>query len=242
MSKVVEIENCTVSYRENVALKRISLTMDEGTFLIVIGPNGAGKTTLLTLINGLGRVLSGAVKVFGVRLNPRNAKKIRKEIGYVPQTSAIDPRSPISVRDVVMIGRIGKIGLFRRPSRVDHQIVESVMALVGISELAKRPIGHLSGGEQQKVSIARALAQKPRILLLDEPTANLDPKSREEIVSLIDKIYCADNLTVVFVTHILSHIPSSCKEVALMKHGKIIWIGRAEDGLREEILSKLYDY
>ena len=206
MTKIVEIDNCTVSYRENVALRRISLTMDEGTFVAVIGPNGAGKTTLLTLINGLGRILSGTVKVFGEGFTSRNASRIRKEIGYVPQSLAIDPRSPISVRDVVRIGRLGTVGLFRQPGPIDHQIVDSAMDLVGIGALAERPIGHLSGGEQQKVAIARALAHQPRIMLLDEPTANLDLKSRMEIMHLIDNIYRGNNLTVVFVTHILSHI------------------------------------
>lgn len=242
MTKIAEINSCTVSYRENIALKNISLGINEGTFVAVIGPNGAGKTTLLTVINGLGRIISGSVKVFGVKLTSQNINKIRKEIGYVPQSSAIDPRSPICVRDVVMIGRLAKIGLFRRLGSYDHEVVESVMDLVGISELKERPIGHLSGGEQQKVAIARALAQQPKIMLLDEPTANLDIKAQRDIIELIDKIYEEQNITVIFVTHILSHIPSSCKEAILMKQGKIVWTGELKDALHDELLSDVYDY
>ncbi|RKY70307.1 MAG: ABC transporter ATP-binding protein, partial [Candidatus Latescibacterota bacterium] len=166
----VELEKVTVSYRENVALKEVTLRIKEGEFLAVIGPNGAGKTTLLTTINGLGKVISGTVRVFGRELSRWNVLKIRKEIGYVPQELPIDPRSPVSVREAVMIGRAGRIGLLRRPGREDINLVESVMELTGIKHLAERPIGHLSGGERQKVSIARALAQEPKILLLDEPT------------------------------------------------------------------------
>lgn len=242
MTKIADIENCTVSYRENIALKNITLSINEGTFLAVIGPNGAGKTTLLTVINGLGKIISGSVKVLGAKLTSQNMGQIRKEIGYVPQSSAIDPRSPICVSDVVMIGRLAKIDLFRHLGTEDHEIVESAMDLVGISELKERPIGHLSGGEQQKVAIARALAQQPKIMLLDEPTANLDIKAQRDIIELIDRIYNEQNLTIVFVTHILSHIPGSCKEAVLMKQGKIVWTGKLKDALQEELLSTVYDY
>lgn len=241
MAKIVEIDNCTVSYRENIALKNISLSINEGTFLAVIGPNGAGKTTLLTIINGLGRIIFGSVKVFGAKLTSQNINQIRKEIGYVPQSSAIDPRSPICVSDVIMIGRLAKVGLFRRLCSYDHEIVKSVMELVGISELKERPIGHLSGGEQQKVAIARALAQQPKIMLLDEPTANLDLKAQRDIIELIDRIYRENSLTIVFVTHILSHLPRSCKEAVLMKQGEIVYNGKIENALREEVLTNLYE-
>ncbi len=237
MNNIVEIKDVTISYRENVALKNITLNIEKGTSLAIIGPNGAGKTTLLTAINGLGNVLSGSVKVFGVDITSQT----RKKIGYVPQSSAIDSRSPISVRDVVMIGRVSKIGLFRRPSREDKEIVESVMELVSIKELSEKPIGHLSCGEQQKVAVARALAQQPEIILLDEPTSNLDLKSQKEIIDLIDKVYKEKKLTIVFVTHILSHIPSSCKEAVLMKRGKIVWFGDIEKALNKDLLSELYD-
>lgn len=241
MKKLVEIANVTVSYREDIALKNASLSIKEGTFLAVIGPNGAGKTTLLTVINGLGRILSGSVKVFGMPLTHQNMIHIRKDIGYIPQNLNIDPRSPITVREVVSIGRISKIGLFRHQNHKDKEIVEEAMKLVGIDTLAKRPIGHLSGGEQQKVAIARALAQQPRIMLLDEPTANLDPKSQRNLIDLISRIYRESGLTIVFVTHILSHIPSACKEAVLMKGGRIVWTGVIKTALREDILSDLYE-
>ncbi len=240
MSSIIEINNTTVSYRENIAVSNISLTIDEGQFLAIIGPNGAGKTTLLTIINGLGKILSGSARILGIKLTNRTANQIRKEIGYVPQMCSIDPRSPISVKEVVMIGRFGKIGLFRHLNSNDKEIVETAMEVTGIKNLAERPIGHLSGGEQQKVAIARALAQEPRILLLDEPTANLDPKAQREIIDIIERIYKERNLTIVFVTHILSHLPNICTEAILMKQGKIFYKGKIEDALQEDRLSSLY--
>ncbi|MBW1679417.1 MAG: ABC transporter ATP-binding protein [Deltaproteobacteria bacterium] len=240
MGGIIEIENVTVSYRENVALKNVSLNVQEGTFLGVIGPNGAGKTTLLTAINGLGTIVSGSVKVFGLDLK-KNEHRIRKETGYVPQSSNIDPRLPLSVRDVVKIGRFGKIGLFRNLGPYDYQIIETAIKLVGISELQNRPIGHLSSGEQQKVAIARALAQEPKIMLLDEPTSNLDPGAQQELIELINKIYRNTKMTVIFVTHILRHIPDSCKEVIFLKQGKIIHAGGFKESLKKDLLSDLYN-
>jgi ABC-type cobalamin/Fe3+-siderophores transport system ATPase subunit len=241
MSNIVELDNVAVSYRENIVLKGLTLGIEEGSFVSVIGPNGAGKTTLLTVINGLGTILSGSVRVFGKLLVHSNVFVIRRDIGYIPQHLNIDPRSPVFVREAVSIGRFGKIGLFNKLTLADNNIVESAMDAVGISHLANKPIGHLSGGEHQKVSIARALAQQPRIILLDEPTSNLDPKSQSEIIRLIEKIYLERKYTIVFVTHILSHIPPCCRQAVLMRDGKIMFDGDANKALNEDLLSELYD-
>jgi len=192
-------------------------------------------------MNGLGRILSGSVRVFGVELTRGNASQIRREIGYVPQETSVDPRSPICVRDVVLMGRFGKIGLLRRPSSGDYRVADQAMDLVGVSGLSERPIGHLSGGQQQKVAIARALAQQPRILLFDEPTQNLDPKAQKEILDIIDRIYQEKRVTIVFVTHILSHLPKSCQEAVLLKEGEILYTGEVSTALTPTLLSELYE-
>lgn len=241
MTDIVIIDNVSVSYREHVALRGITTRIKKGEFLAVIGPNGAGKTTFLTVINGLGKIIAGTVSVFGIKLNWRTVNQIRKEIGYIPQIINIDPRAPIRVRDVVRIGRFGKIGIFRYPTEADEKIVDEVMKLTGIEDFYDRPIGHLSGGEQQKVAIARALAQRPKILLLDEPTSNLDLKAQEELIGLIDRIYNEYHITMVFVTHILKHIPPSCQSGILMKNGQIIFDGPIEDAMSRDRLSNLYD-
>lgn len=241
MTDIVIINDVSVSYREHVALRGITTRIKEGEFLAVIGPNGAGKTTFLTVINGLGKIIAGTVSVFGIKLNWHTVNQIRKEIGYVPQIINIDPRAPIKVRDVVRIGRFGKIGMLRYPDENDEKIVNEAMELTGIDGLHDRPIGHLSGGEQQKVAIARALTQRPKILLLDEPTSNLDLKAQEEIIELIDRIYNEYHITMVFVTHILKHIPSSCHRAILMKTGQVIFDGHIEEAMSRDRLSNLYD-
>jgi len=241
MSIAIELKNITVSYRENVALQGVSLTVKEGELVAVVGPNGAGKTTLLTAINGLGRLVSGAVRIFGEELNGRNLTRIRKTIGYVPQNLNIDPRMPISVREVVMIGRYGRAGPLRKTNDRDRRVVDEIMDLVGIAPLASRPIGHLSGGELQKVQIARALAQEPRILLLDEPTSNLDLNARRSIVELIEEIHRQGKLTILVVMHELSHLPKGCQRIILMKNAEIVFSGDVQETLSEGVLSQIYD-
>jgi ABC-type cobalamin/Fe3+-siderophores transport system ATPase subunit len=242
MIQEIEIQNVTVSYRENIALKNISLNIAQGSFVAVVGPNGAGKTTLLTLINGLGKLQSGTVRIFGSEVTATNINGIRKDIGYVPQHILIDPRMPISVYEVVMLGRYGKIGLFRYPHHDDYDFVDEVCERVGIVHLKDKPIGHLSGGEAQKVWLARALAQQPKILLLDEPTANLDPRAQHEITGLIEQIYKEEKLTIIFVTHILGHLPQVCSDAVLLKDGHVTTWGSIDTVFTKQRLSEVYDY
>src|SRR3989339_415104 len=237
---IASLNNVTVSYRDHLALKNICLDIPKGSFVSVIGPNGAGKTTLLTVINGLGEIVSGRAFVLGREVKTKNLSRIRKRVGYVPQHQNIDRRSPISVRDAVCIGRFGKIGLFGSWAKRDDEIVRYAMEKVGIAHLSQKPIGHLSGGENQKVSTARAMAQEPEIILLDEPTSNLDPRSQHEILRLVEKIYDEHKYTVIFVTHILNHIPASCNLVVLVKNGAIIHKGSPDETLKENMLSELY--
>ena len=241
MTKVIDIENAVVSYREDVALRGVSIQIDAGEFVGIIGPNGAGKTTLLTVVNGLGKLLSGKVWVLGGYLASGNGHALRKKVGYVAQVENIDPRMPMSVREVAMIGRYGVLGLFRGPGRRDWEIVDEMLELVGMTHLSRRPIGHLSGGEQQRVAIARCLAQEPELFLLDEPTASLDWKAQTEILQLVKRIHDERNLTTLFVTHDLDAMPHTCDRMVLMKDGLIIDDGPPGDMISTEKLSNLYD-
>ncbi len=237
---VINIKDAVVSYREDVALRGVSLEVRRGDFVGIIGPNGAGKTTLLTVINGLGKLISGQVQVLGLPVNKTNGSKLRKRIGYVPQIQNIDPRLPINVRETVMVGRYGRLGFFHRPGKADWQTVDRVLEIVGLSHLSHRPIGHLSGGEQQRVAIARALVQEPEIFLFDEPTASLDLKAQKEILNLVKTIHERYQLTTLFVTHDLRILPSTCQRILLMKEGRILGDGPPEMMLKEEVLSRLY--
>lgn len=240
-STIINIENAVVSYREDVALRGVSLKVKCEEFIGIIGPNGAGKTTLLTIANGLGKLLSGRVWVLGHYLAPGNGHSLRKRVGYVPQVQNIDPRMPMNVREVVMIGRYGLLGLLGRPGKHDWKIVDEMLELVGMSHLAQRPIGHLSGGEQQRVAIARCLAQEPELFLLDEPTASLDWKAQSEIMELVKQIHNSRHLTTLFVTHDLICLPVACDRVVLMKDGLIWGEGAPDELLTDANLSQLYD-
>ena len=238
---VIDIENAVVSYREDVALRGVSIKIESGEFVGIIGPNGAGKTTLLTIVNGMGKLLSGKVRVLGNNLKSGNGHSLRKKVGYVAQVENIDPRMPMSVREVAMIGRYGVLGLFRRPSRRDWEIVDEMLELVGMTHLAERPIGHLSGGEQQRVAIARCLAQEPELFLLDEPTASLDWKAQTEILELVKQIHEERNLTTLFVTHDLDALPHTCDRIVLMKNGLIAGDGAPDKLISTESISSLFD-
>jgi ABC-type Mn2+/Zn2+ transport system ATPase subunit len=238
---IIKIQDAVVSYREDVALQGVSVEVRKGEFVGIIGPNGAGKTTLLTVINGLGKLVHGQVWVLGSRLNGRNSTNSRKRIGYVAQVENIDPRLPINVRETVMVGCYGRLGLLRRPTRAQWETVDKVLEMVGMAHLRERPIGHLSGGEYQRAAIARALVQQPEIFLFDEPTASIDQKAQREILSLIQLIHREYHMTTLFVTHDLRTLPPICQRLILMKDGKIWQQGSPESMLRKEVLSQLYE-
>jgi ABC-type Mn2+/Zn2+ transport system ATPase subunit len=239
--QVIRIENAVVSYREAVALRNVSLGITRGEFVAIIGPNGAGKTTLLTIVNGLAHVLQGKVQVLGRNLNGRGRHELRKQVGYVAQVATVDRRMPISAREVVMIGRYGRLGLFHHPSKQDWKLVDAALEMVGMANLAGRPIGHLSGGEQQRIAIARCLAQEPNIFLLDEPTASLDWKAQTDILELVKRIHDERRLTTLFVTHDLDALPHTCDRVVLLKNGAIIGDGPPDKLISTESMSRLYD-
>jgi ABC-type cobalamin/Fe3+-siderophores transport system ATPase subunit len=237
----IDINNAVVSFREDIALRGVSLKVKHGEFIGIVGPNGAGKTTLLTIVNGMGKLLHGEVVVLGQNLTSGKGHSLRKKVGYVAQAESIDPRMPMIVREVAMIGRYGRLGLFRRPAKHDWEIVDTALELVGMTHLAERPIGHLSGGEQQRVAIARCLAQEPEIFLLDEPTASLDWKAKTDIMELVKRIHDLRGLTTLFVTHDLTALPIACDRVVLMKDGLIWNEGSPRELLTDEKLGQLYD-
>ena len=179
------------------ALEDISFQIQAGERIAVVGPNGAGKSTLFKLIVGTLKPLQGEVNLYG------HAPDQHICIAYVPQRSQIDWSFPATVEDVVMMGRVGQIGLFRRPHRRDWELVKACLARVNAGHLAKKQIGELSGGQQQRVFIARALAQEAELLLLDEPLSGLDAPSQEAIFTILDNLR-PDNVTVLLATHDLN--------------------------------------
>ena len=200
-------------------LKNVTLTIDQGEFVTVVGPNGAGKTTLLETINGLLHA-TGRICVFGMDLTSHGSH-IRKRIGYVPQEFTCSMHTPFLVKDVVLMGRYGKIGLLKSPSAKDHAIVTKTLEFLSISHLENNPVGKLSGGQLQKVMIARALAKEPDILLLDEPFSNLDVQSQAEVSDKISSLHTR-GLTIVMVIHDTRSIPAACKRIITLDSGTIV--------------------
>lgn len=224
---VIKLEKADTIYEgeEFPTIRNIDLEIQNGEFVCVMGPNGAGKTTLLETINGLLSYTGGAVRVFGEDVN-ENGSELRERIGYLIQNFSFDSGDPFLVQDVVMMGRVGKIGPLKDPNESDWEAVNKALESVGISEFKEKPIGKLSGGEQQKVLLARVLAQEPDILLLDEPLTDLDLKAKKELQDLVIDIYERNDLTVVMVTHDVSSVPDSASRLILMNSGEIVLDGK----------------
>jgi ABC-type Mn2+/Zn2+ transport system ATPase subunit len=221
-------------------LRNLTLSVRTGELLVVAGPNGAGKTTLLQVMGGLLRPDAGKAIVLGVDTKRGDLTALRKKVGFLPQQSEFDERTPVSVRRAVLSSRAGLRGVLRGYGASDHEATDAALAETGTHHLAGRPVGTLSGGERQKVLLARCLAQEPSLLLLDEPAASLDLASRRTLVELIGAAQSRHKLTVVMVTHLLSDIPPAPDRVALIRDGRVAYLGPTEGAFRPDLLAELY--
>jgi zinc transport system ATP-binding protein len=207
----IAIRDLWVTYNHRPVLEEVSLDIEANTCVGVLGPNGAGKSTLLKVILGLIPPSRGEILVFGE--NPRQSRTSGNFVGYLPQRPLTNPRFPISVLDVVLMGRYGRIGLGRRPQRQDREAAMALLTRLGIPQLANRSIGEISGGEQQRVFIARALAVNPRLVILDEPTISLDACSQDEVYDLVKGLKDEMQLTVIMVSHDIGAVASHVDDI-----------------------------
>lgn len=231
VKSLIEINNASVCYGHVCALKNINLEVKEKEFLAILGPNGGGKSTLLKLILGFEEPIEGNVKIFGDK--PKN---IRNKIGYVPQFSKFNKGFPINVQEVILMGRLDKkIIPFFRFKNEDKNKAEYVMKKLGIYKLRKRQIGQLSGGQMQKVLIARALIMEPKILLLDEPTASLDASTKTDIYTLLKELN--KDMTIILVTHDLEVVSTYVNSIACINK-KLYYHG--ESKIDNDIIKKVY--
>lgn len=227
----VHIENLSVHYGHTPAIMGVCLDVSDGEYLGIIGPNGGGKSTLLKAILGLIPVSSGNISIYG-----GNAHKNRSLVGYVPQFALLNRKFPISLFEVVLTGHLKQgIAPFFRYSSKDNESVYTLLEKVGITDLANRQISELSGGEFQKMLIARALATNPKLLLLDEPTASVDAASRDQIYSLLAELN--KNMTIILVTHDLLAVSSQVNRLACL-NGQLVYHGEPE--LTEKAVNNLY--
>jgi len=211
-SIALELDRVCAGYDQHDILKDVSLVAEENEFLGIIGPNGGGKTTLLKVILGLLKPRSGTVRVLG--LPPVQARKF---IGYVPQYIHYDKQFPIKVWDVVLMGRLGKLGMKPFFSQKDHDSALQALRQVQMEEYQDHQLSHLSGGQQQRVLIARALCTEPKLILLDEPTASIDKKMQTSIYELLLELN--EKATIILVTHDIGVLSSYVKKIGCInKH------------------------
>lgn len=209
----ISVENVSVTYNNgHRAIFDVNFLLEPGTICGLVGVNGSGKSTLFKSIMGLVTPTHGQIKIEGSAI--KDALKANK-IAYVPQTEEVDWNFPVLVEDVVMMGRYGKMGFLRIPSKKDHQIVTDALARVDLTDFRKRQIGELSGGQKKRVFLARALAQESRTLLLDEPFTGVDLKTEDSIIELLISLRNEGYLMLVS-THNLGSIPEFCDQVILL--------------------------
>jgi len=238
---LIELEGVTVRKAKGFPLEGIRLEVSHGEFVGIIGPNGAGKTTLLNVIAGFER-FEGTLHLFGRRESWKRSRETRLRIGYVPQTLPIDPAFPILASEAVMTGAVGRLGPFRSPGKEEREKATALMEMMRVAHLADRPLGQLSGGERQKVSLARAILQEPDILLMDEPTAALDIAVQREVLSLVNELHRREAMTFLFVTHDFTMVPAAMRRAVLLDQGRIIFDGDVATAVSSETLSGLFRY
>jgi ABC-type cobalamin/Fe3+-siderophores transport system ATPase subunit len=220
MHHSIELTELHVKLGNVSVLQGVNIEAKPYEFISIVGANGAGKTTLLKVVNGTLKPSEGKVRVLGHDLSQyRDLNFVRKDIGVVPQKSN-SSRFPIRVDEAVLMGRYGKIGLIRKPNKSDWDKAHEAMEAVGIGRFAMKLIDELSGGEQQKVAVARALAQEPLILLLDEPTTYLDSSSHCEIMETIHAIHHQRGLTTLLVSHDSRLVDQYSNKTYLLEGGK----------------------
>lgn len=226
-NKTVEISHLSLKYNEQLVLDDINLSIDENDFMAIIGPNGGGKSTLLKAILGLLSPDSGEIKVFG--LEP---KKARNLMGYLPQNIKFDQDFPINVFETVLTGRYH--GLFQGYTKKDRKAVLKVLKDVDMYDKKDRQISKLSGGQMQRVFIARAIVRQPKLLIMDEPMASIDPEMQSSFYELMSKLN--DDMTIILVSHDVGAVSSHVNKIACLNQ-KLFYHGDVEDSAKglEEI-------
>jgi len=234
---ILEAANLTIGYRDRVVGRELSVALAGGEVLALLGPNGGGKTTLLKTLLGLIRPHAGQIRLGGRPLGAYSARERARLVAYVPQFHA--PTFAFTVETMVVMGRTAHGGLFGRPSAADHAVARRVLDRIGIAHLADRPYPMISGGERQLALLARALAQEPRFIVLDEPTASLDFGNQGKVLREIRGL-AASGLGVMFTTHDPNHALRAADRAFLLRDGRRIAEGSVRTVLTRAQLETLY--
>jgi manganese transport system ATP-binding protein len=234
-ASVIEVQNLAVRYGTVQALTDVHLELDAGRITGLLGMNGSGKSSLFGALMGTVKPATGRIRLFGD--HPAKARA-RGLVSYMPQSENVDWDFPLSVRDVVMTGRYGRLGITRRPRPVDKQAVADALDRVGLTDLAGRQIGELSGGQRKRVFVARAIAQEAQLLLLDEPFAGVD-KASEATVSALLRELRDEGRGILISTHDLAGVPDLVDDVVLLKN-RVLFHGPPEEALNADNLGRVF--
>jgi len=243
MSGSLTLSNIRVRCGRRTILQIDHADIPAGTFVGILGPNGAGKTTLLKVCAGLIQPSGGSMRLDDhdlTRLSRWGRCALRKRIGYVPQSAEYNAELPFTVREVVAMGRTSVRPLLARLNQDDYAIVDHWMEMLGLADRRHQTFRSLSGGEQQKVLLARAMAQNPQILMLDEPCANLDFHWKHQIMEIVERLYHRSRMTVLTVSHDINILPPSCRRIILLADGHILGDGRVDQVLSPDKLRAAY--
>lgn len=233
INPILEVHDLTVAYNQKPVLWGVDLTLPKGQLIGIVGPNGAGKSTLIKACMGLVPLASGWVRLFDQTL-----KEVRHRISYVPQRESVDWDFPASVKDVVEMGRYGKLGLFKGLRKSDHEVVDDCLRKVALEGYANRQISQLSGGQQQRVFLARALAQEADLYFMDEPFAGVDAATERAILQLLQEMSAAGK-TVVVVHHDLQSVEKFFDWVILLNL-RLVASGPVKEVFTPELLQQTY--
>ena len=234
----LSLEGLNIRYGHTQVLHELSFAVETGEFFVIIGPNGSGKTTLLKAIAGLLTPDSGDIALMGRPLSDYSRKEGAQVVAYVPQQLPLD--FPFTVAETVLMGRTPHLGLIGHEQKRDYEIAEQAMGFTDVLHLAGRRLQQLSGGELQRVIIARAICQQPRIILLDEPTASLDPAHQIRIMDLMEQLRIEQNITVIMVSHDLNLAALYGDRLLLIKDGAMVRAGSPKEVCSYEMLEQTY--
>jgi ABC-type Mn2+/Zn2+ transport system ATPase subunit len=229
----LDIDHISIGYGDKIILRDLSFHVPHGARVAVVGPNGAGKSTLFKALVGILPLQSGRILIHGEVLGTH-----KDCVAYIPQREDVDWRFPVTVSDVVMMGRYGQMGWFNRPSSRDKEIVQNSLVRMGIADLASRSIGQLSGGQQQRAFLARAIAQEPHILLMDEPFTGVDVTTQEMTLNLLDHLQ-DQQVTTIVSTHDLN-LAASRFDLALLLNHQLIAFGTPQEVFKQENLQRAF--
>lgn len=237
MNKIMKFNDVSFGYEDKTILENVNFDINKGDYIGIIGQNGAGKSTLLKLMINAVSPIKGNINILGKDINNFNSWE---QIGYVNQKSnSFSSSFPVTVKEVVSMNLASKVGLFKRIKKKDLDDVEEVLKLVGIHEYKDRLIGSLSGGQQQKVFIARELMKSPKILFLDEPTVGIDVNGQREFYKILKNLNKNLNLTIVIVSHDLFIIKEEVKKIALIKDKNVKVIENSKNGISKNMMLEL---